>query len=58
MDTANALHKFISKVPNGPFSPAKGEATLTGVVYEISVKGLCSSIERVKSGGFLERNKI
>ncbi len=58
METAGALHKLLSKVPNGPFEPAKGEATFTAVLFDIDDKGLCKSVEQIKTGGFLERTSL
>jgi 2',3'-cyclic-nucleotide 2'-phosphodiesterase len=58
METTNALHKLMSKVPNGPFTPATGEATFTASLFEIGDDGLCKSVEQIKTGGFLERTSL
>ena len=58
METTNALHKMMSKVPNGPFTPATGEATFMASLFEIGDDGLCKSVEQIKMGGFLERTAL
>jgi 2',3'-cyclic-nucleotide 2'-phosphodiesterase len=58
METSGALHKLISKVPNGPFEPATGEATFVAVLFDIDDKGSCKSVEQIKLGGYLERTSL
>lgn len=58
METENALHKLISKIPSGPFTPASGEATFMAVVFDIDEKGLTKSVEQIKLDGYLERTKL
>lgn len=58
METAGALHKLISKVPNGGFTPSTGEATFMGSLFDIGEDGLCKSVEQIKIGGFLERTSV
>jgi 2',3'-cyclic-nucleotide 2'-phosphodiesterase len=58
METSNGLQKLTSKIPNGPFKPATGEATFTASLFEIGDDGLCKSVEQIKIGGYLERTSL
>jgi len=56
MEKSEPLHRFISKMPGGRFSPAAGEATLCGVVIETNpATGLAASISALRIGGRLRR---
>lgn len=58
MEKVNALQKMISKVPNGPFTPAKGEPSFVAVIFETDEKGLTKNIELIKLDGYLERTSL
>lgn len=54
MEKSEPLHRFISKMPGGRFSPAAGAATICGVVVETDPKtGLAASISALRTGGRL-----
>lgn len=48
-----AIHKFVKKLPGEKFRPAKGEATLCGVIIQTQPNGLAKSISPIKMGGIL-----
>ncbi len=57
MEKSEPLHRFVTKMPGGRFSPAAGEATICGVVVETApVSGLAVSIDPVRVGGRLREN--
>jgi len=58
MKTENALHKMVSKVPNGPFEIATGEPSMVAVLFDINDQGLTREVEQIKIGGYLERTKL
>lgn len=48
------INRFLTGIPNGRFTPAEGEATLSGVAIETDpTTGLCVSISPVRVGGGL-----
>lgn len=48
------LNRFLTGIPKGRFTPAEGEATLSGVMIETDAKtGLCTHIAPVRVGGTL-----
>lgn len=54
MDKEEPLNRFLRKIPSGRFTPAKGEATISGFLVEIDdVTGLANKIEPVRTGGRL-----
>ena len=54
MDKAEPVRRFVTKIPSQRFSPARGEATLCGVVVEIGDDdGLARSILPLRVGGCL-----
>ena len=54
MDTAEPLRRFVTGMPKGRFTPALGEATLTGVFVETADRtGQAISISLVRQGGRL-----
>jgi hypothetical protein len=56
MDRAEPMRRFVSGMPGGRFSPAEGEATLSGVVVETDdATGLARSVEPVRMGGGLSQ---
>ncbi|MEM1237873.1 MAG: TIGR00282 family metallophosphoesterase [Pseudomonadota bacterium] len=54
MEPAEPLRRFITGMPKGRFTPAKGEATLSGVYVETDdMTGKATRIEMVRQGGRL-----
>ncbi len=54
MEKSEPLHRFVSKMPGGRFSPAAGEATVCGVVVETDpASGLAGAISPLRVGGRL-----
>jgi len=54
VETDEPLNRFLTGVPKGRFTPAEGEATLSGVVIETDNKtGLCKTIAPLRVGGVL-----
>jgi len=54
MDKEEPLRRFITGMPKGRFSPAAGEATLSGVYVETDDQtGKATRIEMVRQGGLL-----
>ncbi len=51
MDKAEPVHRFITRIPSGRFTPAMGPATVCGVLIETdAATGLAVSIEPVREG--------
>lgn len=49
------MNRFLTGISSGPFKPAAGEATLSGIVVETDERtGLCASISPLRVGGELE----
>lgn len=58
MEKTEPLHRFVTKIPGGRFTPAGGEATLCGVIIETDAKtGLTTMIEPVRIGGRLSQSR-
>jgi len=56
MEKSEPLHRFVTKMPGGRFSPAAGEATLCGVLVETDpATGLAKTIAPIRVGGRLRR---
>lgn len=54
VETEEPLHRFLTGIPKDRFTPAEGEATLSGVAIETDPKtGLCTSIAPFRIGGTL-----
>ncbi len=54
VETEEPLNRFLTGVPKGRFTPADGEATLSGVVIETNDKtGLCLRVAPLRVGGTL-----
>lgn len=54
MEKTEPLHRFVSKIPGGRFSPASGEATICGVVVDTDpTTGLARAISPLRIGGRL-----
>ena len=54
MDKAEPLRRFITGMPGGRFSPAEGEATLSGVFVDTDNRtGLAAAVSPVRVGGRL-----
>ena len=54
VDAEEPLNRFLTGIPNGRFSPAEGEATLSGVAVETDPRtGLARKIMPVRIGGSL-----
>lgn len=54
MEKTEPLHRFVSKMSGGRFSPASGEATICGVVIETDpATGLARTIDPIRVGGRL-----
>jgi metallophosphoesterase (TIGR00282 family) len=57
MEKAEPVHRFITRIPSGRFSPALGPATICGVLVETEdATGLAVSIEPVREGAPLGGN--
>jgi len=58
MDKEEPLQRFLTKVPNGRFQPALGEATICGVGIEIEDQtGFARAIAPVRLGGRLSQTE-
>jgi 2',3'-cyclic-nucleotide 2'-phosphodiesterase len=56
MNKEEPLSRFLTKIPNGRFQPALGEATITGVGIEIDdATGLAKAIGPIRLGGKLSQ---
>ena len=53
-DMQNPLEKFITGIPSGRFTPAKGEGTLSGILFETNSKGFVKNISPIKFGGIFD----
>jgi 2',3'-cyclic-nucleotide 2'-phosphodiesterase len=54
MEKSEPLHRFVSKMPGGRFTPASGEATICGVVVDTDpATGLATAISALRTGGRL-----
>jgi metallophosphoesterase (TIGR00282 family) len=54
VDPDEPLHRFLTGVPMGRFSPAEGEATVCGVIVETDpATGLAARVEPLRIGGVL-----
>ncbi len=54
MEKTEPLHRFVTKIPGGRFTPAAGAATICGVVTETDPKtGLAQSVSALRTGGRL-----
>lgn len=52
MEADEPLERFLTGIAQGRFTPAEGEATLSGVAIETDARtGLCTSIQPVRIGG-------
>jgi 2',3'-cyclic-nucleotide 2'-phosphodiesterase len=54
MEKDGPVQRFVTKIPQGRFTPATGPATLCGVFVETNAKGLAARIEPVRLGGRLK----
>jgi metallophosphoesterase (TIGR00282 family) len=58
MEKSEPLHRFVSKMPGGRFSPAAGDATLCGIIVETDPEtGLARTIAPLRIGGRLRENR-
>jgi len=56
MNKDEPLSRFLTKIPNGRFQPALGEATLSGVGIETDdATGLATAIGPIRQGGRLSQ---
>jgi metallophosphoesterase (TIGR00282 family) len=56
MNKEEPLSRFLTKIPNGRFQPALGEATITGVGIEVDdATGLSEAIGPIRLGGRLSQ---
>ena len=54
MEKADPMRRFVTGMPKGRFTPALGEATLSGVYIETDDRtGAATRIEMVRKGGAL-----
>ena len=56
MDKLEPISRFVTGMRSGRFSPAKGEATLCGVLLEVSATGHANRAVSIRSGGKLEQS--
>lgn len=55
MDKEEPMNRFVRKIPSARFSPAQGEATVSGVLVETDdATGLANRIAPIRIGGRLE----
>ncbi len=55
MDKAEPLRRFVTGMPKGRFEPAKGEATLSGLLVETDdMTGAAKSVQMFRDGGALQ----
>ena len=54
MEKFGPVQRFVTKMPQGRFTPATGPATLCGVFVETDAKGLATRVEPVRVGGRLK----
>lgn len=55
MDAAEPLRRFVTGMPKSRFSPALGEATLSGVLVETDDRtGKATSVSMIRKGGLLQ----
>lgn len=58
MDKEEPVNRFVTRIPNGRFEPAKGEATITGLAVETDDKtGLAVKIAPVRLGPRLKETE-
>ena len=58
MEKTEPMHRFVTKMPGGRFTPAAGEATLCGILIETEpASGLAQSIEPIRIGGRLSQTR-
>ena len=51
MEKGEPVHRFLTRIPSGRFTPAMGPATICGVLIETDdATGLAASIEPVQEG--------
>lgn len=56
VDVEEPLSRFLTGVPNARFTPAEGEATLSGVIVETDPRtGLATRIAPLRTGGVLDQ---
>ncbi len=55
METLEPMRRFITGMVKGRFTPANGEATLSGVYLETGPKGQATRVEPVRIGGCLQQ---
>jgi len=56
MEKAEPVHRFVTKMPGGRFTPASGAATICGVVVDTDpASGLAASINPLRIGGRLSQ---
>ncbi|WP_350335169.1 TIGR00282 family metallophosphoesterase [Coralliovum pocilloporae] len=54
MDKEEPVSRFLRKIPSSRFSPAKGEASLSGLCVDVDLRtGLATRVEPFRSGGVL-----
>jgi len=54
MEKTEPMHRFITKMPGGRFSPAAGEATICGIVVELDpATCLAANVSALRTGGKL-----
>ncbi|WP_299150603.1 TIGR00282 family metallophosphoesterase [uncultured Tateyamaria sp.] len=56
MQRDEPLRRFITGMPKDRFTPALGEATLSGVYVETDASGKATRIEMVRQGGLLQQS--
>jgi metallophosphoesterase (TIGR00282 family) len=58
MEKAEPMRRFITGMPKGRFTPALGEATLSGLYVETDDKtGLATKVKMIRYGGRLEESR-
>jgi metallophosphoesterase (TIGR00282 family) len=55
VDVEEPLGRFLTGIANGRFTPAEGEATVSGVAIETDAKGLAVKVSPVRVGGTLSQ---
>ena len=58
MDKQEPMRRFITGMPKARFTPATGEATLSGVFVETDDRdGSAKSVQMIRVGGRLQQSK-
>lgn len=54
MEKTEPMRRFITGMPKSRFTPALGEATLSGLLVEVDARGAATSCTMIRQGGLLQ----